>query len=190
MTERTAASASLSVVATGVRTQVRPSKRSARAPATPSSSLPAIGWPPLKRGSTMSGTRPDFTLPASVTSPPVSCSERSTSAAMAPTGVATKVISTSCSAPSGAISSMTPVSMAVARVRSSGSRPSTNQPSARSASAIDPPMSPMPTTRARRSRPAAIVSSEEVMVTPEGRRGVRRHPRGTHVEARRGSAWC
>ena len=45
-TERTAAKASSSVPATGVSTQVRPSNRSERAPATPSCSLPAMGWPP------------------------------------------------------------------------------------------------------------------------------------------------
>ena len=43
---RTAAKAASSVPGTGVSTQVAPSNRSARAPSTPSSSEPAIGWPP------------------------------------------------------------------------------------------------------------------------------------------------
>ena len=44
--ERTSVKASSSVPATGVSTQVAPSNRSARDPSTPSSSEPAMGWPP------------------------------------------------------------------------------------------------------------------------------------------------
>jgi hypothetical protein len=44
--ERTSVKAASSVPAVGVSTQVAPVNRSARAPSTPSSSEPAMGWPP------------------------------------------------------------------------------------------------------------------------------------------------
>ena len=43
--DRTVVYASSAVSSIGVSTHVRPSKRSARAPSTPSSSEPAMGWP-------------------------------------------------------------------------------------------------------------------------------------------------
>ena len=70
--ENTRSSASSS----GVSTQIAPSNRFGSAPSNPSRSLPAIGWPPTKRGSVMAAQIGPFTLPTSVTMPVVSASAR------------------------------------------------------------------------------------------------------------------
>ena len=83
--------------AVGVSTQTAPSNRSASAPSTPSSSEPAIGWPPTKRGSAIAADASDaFTLPTSVTSAGGRGQRRGgPRRRSAQTGVATNVISAS-----------------------------------------------------------------------------------------------
>ena len=56
-----------SVRAVGVRYQVAPSNRSARACSTPAVSAPASGWPPMKRGSSTAATSARLVEPTSVT---------------------------------------------------------------------------------------------------------------------------
>ena len=80
------------VVGDGVSTHTAPSNIDGSATSRPSSSLPAIGWPPTKRGSSIAAAMPPFTLPTSVTSPLDSESARFTWSVTASTGVATKVI--------------------------------------------------------------------------------------------------
>ena len=55
------------VVGAGVRYQVAPSNRSARACSTPAVSAPASGWPPTNRGSSCAATTARLVEPTSVT---------------------------------------------------------------------------------------------------------------------------
>ena len=95
--ERTAAKTSGSVRPVGVRTQVAPTNRSALAPASPSCSEPAIGWPPTKRATAVGRaastacTTGDLTDPTSVTRGAPASSAAITTSATAPTGTATRV---------------------------------------------------------------------------------------------------
>ncbi len=147
MTDRSRAKDVSSVVPVGVSTQTAPAKRSGSAPSIPSCSEPAMGWPPMKRGSSTASTIDALTLPTSVTIPgPAANAARATSAT-ARTGVARNVISAVGSPP---IASSAPSSRARAAVASSRSCPLTCQPWRRSASPMDPPISPVPTTAARR----------------------------------------
>ena len=68
----TAANVASAVPAVGVRTHTAPLNIAPSAPSSPSSSLPAIGWPPTKRGSSMAAATVPLTLPTSVTTPAVS----------------------------------------------------------------------------------------------------------------------
>ena len=83
----------------GVNTQTALSNNLASAPANPMSSLPAIGCPPINRGSLICPTRWAFTPPTSVTKPVVSVNARTTCSAIEDTGVATNVMSESLSTP-------------------------------------------------------------------------------------------
>ena len=65
----TVASARSSVLGVGVSTHTAPLNMSASAPSSPSSSLPAIGWPPTKRGSSHASHTGALTEPTSVTTP-------------------------------------------------------------------------------------------------------------------------
>ena len=159
-TERIFTSESSSVSSVGVSTHTALRNRSARAPATPSCSLPAMGWPPTKRLSATAATMGAFTLPTSVTSPAPAPSALRASAAAELTGVATNTMS----APSGGpTSSNAPRRRASAATASFSSVPVTRQPRSRRARPMEPPMSPVPTMAARwRASMAAI--------TREGRR--------------------
>src|SRR5581483_9385835 len=113
-----------------------------------------MGWPPTKRGWATAVTTGAFTLPTSVTTPAVVSRACLASAAIADTGTAMNVTSAPGSSPTA---SSTPSSRARSARDVSRSRPVTCQPRARSASPIEPPMSPVPTTTARRSvRPDAV----------------------------------
>ena len=80
----------------GVRYQRAPSKRSARALATPAVSAPASGWPPTKRSSSPNAaTMSRLVEPTSVTavSGPQASSAAATSSGSRPTGAAQKTTS-------------------------------------------------------------------------------------------------
>ena len=83
----------------GVSTHTAPLNIVPSAPSRPSSSLPAIGCPPTKRGSSTAAPIAPFTLPTSVTTPEVSANARPTASATASTGTATKVSAASASRP-------------------------------------------------------------------------------------------
>ena len=75
----------------------------ASAPSSPSSSEPAIGWPPMNRGSATAATALALVEPTSVTTPPVSARARLASSANARTGAATNVISAAGSSPTASM---------------------------------------------------------------------------------------
>ena len=112
----------------GVRYQRAPSKRSARALATPAVSAPASGWPPTKRPSAPSAaTMSRLVEPTSVTaaSGPRRSSAAAASSGSRPTGAAQKTISapsTAAATESVAVSAA-PVASAASRVAGSGSKP-------------------------------------------------------------------
>jgi hypothetical protein len=95
----------------------------------------------------MAATTAAFTLPTSVTKPLVSANARFTWSATVSTGVATNVISASGSRPTEAIR---PIATARSHRALSWSSPATCQPRSVSARAMEPPISPRPTTFARR----------------------------------------
>ena len=107
--ERTKAKLSSSVFWPGVNTHAAPLKRSALAPAIPSCSLPAIGWPGTKWGSSISFDISPLTLPTSVTTEAPSLIDFFTASTIEPTGVATKTISVPSIEPSVSIA---PISIA------------------------------------------------------------------------------
>ena len=74
----TAENEASAVSATGVSTHTAPLNIEPSAPSRPSSSLPAIGWPPTKRGSSIAAAMVPLTLPTSVTTPAVSARARLT----------------------------------------------------------------------------------------------------------------
>ena len=134
------------VPAVGVRTHTAPLNIAPSAPSSPSSSLPAIGWPPTKRGSSMASMTVPLTPPTSVTTPSVSDErpldlvgdgehgdgdERQLGARVEPGGVDD------------------PAGEGLVAGPATASSPVTCQPASRSASAIEPPMSPRPMTLAR-----------------------------------------
>ena len=154
----------------GVRYQVAPAKRSARAWSTPDVSAPASGWPPTKRGSSRPATISRLVEPTSETthSGPATASAASTVSGSAPTGAATNTRSAShtASARDSAGASIAPRSRAASSTPGAGSHPVTRACArSRAASPMEPPISPTPTTAtttqvaARRARTAAASSS-------------------------------
>src|SRR5919202_364285 len=131
----------------GVRYQVAPSNRSARACSTPAASLPASGWPPTNRGSPLRATTARLVEPTSVTAQPggAAASTRATVSGRAPTGTAT----TAASAPASAVSRSSHAS-SIAPARSAaaarGSTPRTVAPRRRRGGRpTEPPINPTPT---------------------------------------------
>ena len=116
--ERRSAKARPSVRSVGVSTHTAPRKRVGSAPATPSRSEPAMGWPPTKRGSSTASQMERLTEPTSVTSPAVAARTWRASSATALTGVATKEASAWGSVPTA---SMAPSSRARAEWEASRS---------------------------------------------------------------------
>ena len=68
-TVATAANVVSAVAGVGVSTHTAPLNIAPSAPSSPSSSLPAIGWPPTKRASSTASTIVPLTPPTSVTTP-------------------------------------------------------------------------------------------------------------------------
>ncbi len=159
------------MVGVGVSTHVAPTNSSPEAPSIPTCSLPAIGWPPTKRGRSTAATSGPFTPPTSVTtaSPFQSGDDRmpAMTSAATWTGVATTTRSALRSSPS---TSRAPSSTARAAVPGVASVPVTCQPWARSAMPTDPPMRPVPMTMARPGALArgAAPSVGEVVTEPLG----------------------
>ena len=110
-----------SVRSVGVRYQVAPSKRSARACSTPAVSAPASGWPPTKRGSSVAATIARLVEPASVTAQSGDASARASATVRSstPTGAATNARSAPSIAASSdsAATSIAPRSSAASSVR-------------------------------------------------------------------------
>ena len=87
----------------GVRYQVEPSNRSARACRTPAVSAPASGWPPTKRGSSCAATTARLVEPTSVTTQSLPAAASASTDRVrpgAPTGTATNTACASATASS------------------------------------------------------------------------------------------
>ena len=134
-----------SVLAVGVSTQVQFLKRSDRAPSRPLNSDPAIGCPPTKRLLVIDCTIVPLMPATSVITElrkSGSASIRATAEPTVAAGVAMKI--TSGEYVSGA--EMTPSDSARSVTDGSKSKPVTTPPPSTMAFAMEPPMSPRPTT--------------------------------------------
>ena len=147
----------------GVRNQVAPANRSARAFATPDRSPPATGCPPQKRARS-AGVRAASTMlladPTSVTTASSSAARRATrtTSGMSPTGAHT----TTTRAPATASATSLQARVMAPRVRASSTAPSAGSmprmsptPASRRARPSDPPISPTPMRATGPPSPAA-----------------------------------
>ena len=165
----------------GVRYQVAPSNRSARACSTPAVSAPASGWPPMKRWSSTAATTARLVEPTSVTTqsparrPPA---PRATTPGSTPTGAATNAASAPSTA-SAAVGARRVDRAALDRARRArpapGSKPRDLAPRAARARRARPSR-----RSGRRRRPRRVTASDRRSTsTLPGDRGRRARPCST-----------